>query len=60
MAHGTVSNYYNSGGISMSDIFIAGNDKDIEIYSMGTITIGPNVYIGNGAKVYLSPGACNN
>ena len=58
MANGTVSKSYNAGDIFMNNISITGNDKDIEIYSMGSITLGSNVYIGNGASAYFGPGAC--
>ncbi|HKK64054.1 MAG TPA: hypothetical protein VJ951_15920 [Bacteroidales bacterium] len=58
IADGIVSTSYNAGDISMSDISISGSDKAIEIYSTGTITLGTNVYIGNGASAYIGPGTC--
>lgn len=55
--NGTVSTSYNAGDISMSDISITCSDKDIEIYSTGSFTIGTNVFIGDGASAYIGPGA---
>jgi hypothetical protein len=49
LENGTVKKSYNSSSVNISNVTISGSDKDIEVYSTQSITIGYNTTIENGA-----------
>jgi len=55
---GSVSKSYNSSAVTISNANITGDDKNIEVYSESSITIGANTFIGDGASIHIGPGDC--
>jgi hypothetical protein len=49
LENGIVKKSYNSSSVNISNTTISGSEKDIEVYSTQSVTIGYNTTIHNGA-----------